>query len=108
MIEIESSIQHCLGQESAVERMRHMVASLAQRFPQQVHQVRVQWTEHRLYVSFAAYGYAVQWDAEIYDDQVALHGRIPDTARQFKGKIEQAIVARVEEVLAPRFLKRVA
>jgi hypothetical protein len=99
MIQIESNIQHSLGQDGAVQRMHQLVASLSQTFPQQVHQVQLHFKNHRIEISFAAYGYVVHWQAEIYDDQVSLIGRIPDSASKFKGKIEQAIVARVENAL---------
>ncbi len=108
MIEIEASIQHSLGQELAVERMHRLVASLTQRFPQQVHQVQLHLKDHWVDVSFAAYGYVVHWKAEIYDDQVALHGRIPETARKFKRKIEEAILERVESVLVMSAMRRAA
>ena len=108
MIEIESSIQHSLGQDLAVQRMQQLVASLAQRFPQQVHQVQLHLKDHWVNVSFAAYGYVVQWKAEIYDDQVTLTGHIPDSARKFRRKIEQAIVERVEAVLVQGHRQRAA
>ena len=108
MIEIESSIQHSLGQELAVKRMHQLVASLTQRFPQQVHQVRLHLKDHWVEVSFAAYGYMVEWKAEIYDDQVTLHGKIPDSARKFKRKIEEAILSRVETILVMSIGRRAA
>lgn len=99
MIAIESRISHGLGQQAAVERIHQLAASLSQRFPQQVHQVQLQLQEHCVDVSFAAYGYVVAWQAEIQDEAVVLHGKIPDAARPFKNKIEQAITARVEATL---------
>ncbi|MCC7334105.1 MAG: polyhydroxyalkanoic acid system family protein [Pirellulaceae bacterium] len=108
MIEIESSIQHSLGQELAVQRMHQLVASLTERFPSQVHQVRLHLKDHWIDVSFAAYGYLVHWKAEVYDDQVALHGRIPDSASKFKRKIEEAILSRVEPALVMGASRRAA
>lgn len=101
MIEIHSKIQHCLGQQEAVERIHQMVASLSNRFPQQVHQVQLHLKNHCVDLSFAAYGFVVHWNAEIFDDQVSLKGQIPESAKKFRGKIEQAIVARVEATLLP-------
>lgn len=95
MIDIESRITHRLGQAAAIERIHQLAASLSQRFPQQVHQIQLQLRDHCVDVSFAAYGYVVAWQAEILDEAVVLHGRIPDAARPFKNKIEQAITARV-------------
>jgi hypothetical protein len=108
VIEIESTIQHSLGQELAVQRMHQLVASLTQRFPQQVHQVQLHLKDHWVHVSFAAYGYVVQWKAEIYDDQVTLTGQIPDSANKFRRKIEQAILERVEAVLVMDICRRAA
>ena len=108
MIKIESTIQHCLGQELAVQRMHQLEASLTQRFPQQVHQVQLHFKDHWIDVRFVAYGYPVQWRAEIYDDQVTLIGDIPDSARRFQRKIEQAILQRVEAVLVMGYRRRAA
>lgn len=99
MIEIHSTIQHCLGQEEAIARIHQMVATLTQRFPQQVHQVNLHMKDHRVDVSFAAYGYLVSWRAEVYDDQVSLLGLIPESAKKFQGKMEQAVVSRLEMTL---------
>lgn len=102
MIEIATSVQHSLGQEEAIARLHQMVASMTQRFPQQVHQVNLHMTDHRFDVSFAAYGYLVSWRAEVYDDQVSLMGLIPESAKKFAGKMEQAVVTRIEETLQLR------
>ena len=99
MVEINTLVSHRLGRIAALDRMHQMVDSLSQRFPQQVHQVRSSWQDNKLNIRFAAYGYLVQWEAVVLEEQVLLVGQIPDAARVFKGKIEQAIVARLETVL---------
>ncbi len=101
MIHIESQIKHHLGQQAALERMHQLVASLSQRFPQQVHQIKLCFRDHKVDVNFAAYGYVVHWQAEIEEERVLLHGQIPDAARPFRNKIEQSILARVEDSLLP-------
>ncbi len=101
MIEIEAEISHALGQQAALERMHHLVASLNQRFRQQVHRVQMNIKDQRLDVSFAAYGYVVHWEAEVYDDHISLLGRIPESASKFRRKIEEAVVDRVETALLP-------
>jgi hypothetical protein len=108
MIEIQSSVQHSLGQEEALARVHQLVATLTQRFPQQVHQVQLHMKDHRVNVSFAAYGYVVSWHAEIFDDQISLLGQIPESARKFQTKIEQAILMRLEESLRPGRRSQVA
>ncbi len=100
MVEIHSLVSHRLGRVVALECMHQMADSLGQRFPQQVHQVSSSWHDNKLNIRFAAYGFLVQWEAIVQEEQVALLGQIPDSARAFKGKIEQAIVARLEVVLA--------
>ncbi len=100
MVEINTLVTHRLGRASALDRIHQMVDSLSQRFPQQVHQVRSTWDDNKLNIRFAAYGYLVQWEAVILEEEIALLGQIPDAARVFKGKIEQAIVSRIESVLS--------
>jgi Putative polyhydroxyalkanoic acid system protein (PHA_gran_rgn) len=99
MLEISTCVAHNLGRVSALKRIHQMVDSLTERFPQQVHQVSSVWDNNRLNIRFAAYGYLVQWEAVVREDDVSLKGQIPDAARVFKCKIEQAIVARLETVL---------
>lgn len=99
MIDITCSVQHSLGQQAAIERIHTLVATLTQQFPQQVHQVHLLMKDHQVDVSFAAYGYLVSWRAEVYDDQVSLFGQIPDSARKFQSKMEQAVVSRLETAL---------
>lgn len=106
MIEINTSVQHCLGQEEALTRIQLMVANLTQTFPQQVHQVNLHMKDHRVDVSFAAYGYLVSWRAEVYDDQISLLGLIPETAKPFQNKMEQAVVSRLEATLCPQPLPK--
>lgn len=101
MIPIESTVHHQLGQQAAMQRIHHMAASLAQLFPQQVHQIEWHQQDHRIDVQFAAYGYVVAWEADVQESAVYLHGRIPDAAKPYRNKILQVITARVEETLAP-------
>lgn len=108
MLQIESCIQHSLGQVVALEKMQGLVMSLSEIFPQQVHQVRLQLSQHRIDVSFVAYGYLVHWQAEVYDDQVQLVGQIPESASQFRGKMLRAISERVEDCLASPLLAKAA
>ncbi len=99
MVEIHTLVSHRLGRIAALERMHQMADSLSQRFPQQVHQVSSTWNGNKLNIRFAAYGFLVQWEAIVQEQQIALLGQIPDAARAFKSKIEQAIVSRLEVVL---------
>jgi Putative polyhydroxyalkanoic acid system protein (PHA_gran_rgn) len=100
MVEINTIVPHNLGRVDALDRMHQMVDSLGQRFPQQVHQIRSSWHDNKLNIRFAAYGYLVQWEAIVLEEQISLLGQIPDTARVFKAKIEQTIVSRIESVLS--------
>ncbi len=103
MIEIQAEVQHGLGQETAILRVQELVATMTEKFPQQVHRVQWQACNQRICVQFVAYGFQVFWQADIYDDAVTLSGRIPNSARGVRNKIIQATVARLEEVLQPAF-----
>lgn len=98
MVEIETSVAHQLGDRAALNRLHEMVDSLEERYRDQVHRVESRWNGNELDISFAAYGYHINWHATVLEDRIALIGRIPTAARAYRGKIEQAIVARVEEV----------
>jgi hypothetical protein len=108
MMEIETSVSHELGDKVALDRLHDMVDSLEDRYRDQVHCVQSQWNGNELDISFAAYGYNINWHATVLADRIALTGRIPSAARAYRGKIEQAIVARVEAVFQDAKLRRAA
>ncbi len=99
MVQIETSVSHKLGDLGALNRLHQMVDSLQDRYRDQVHRVESQWNGNELDISFAAYGYNINWHATVLPDRIALVGRIPASARAYRGKFERAIVARVEEVI---------
>ncbi len=101
MIELESSVTHQLGKVGAVKRIQEFVGSLPQRFPEQVHQVSMLAHDNAVEVRFAAYGYILQWKAEVYDTCIVLHGWIPDAARKFKDKMMQTVEDRIAEAVRP-------
>lgn len=98
MVKIETSVRHRVGNQMALSRLHDMVDSLEDRFRDQVHRVERQWNGNELDISFAAYGYRIQWHATVLADRIALSGCIPSTARAYRDKIEQAVVARVEAI----------
>jgi hypothetical protein len=104
MIEIESQVTHQLGQQSAIKRVREFVGSLPQRFPEQVHQVSMHVHDESVEVQFAAYGYIVQWKAEVLESCVLLHGRIPDSASKFQNKMLATVFDRLSQALQPTIL----
>lgn len=108
MMEIETSVLHSLGNDAALDCLHEMVDSLEDRYRDQVHCVQSQWKGNELDISFAAYGYHINWHATVLTDRIALIGRIPAAARPYRGKIEQAIVARVEAVIAETEHRRAA
>lgn len=110
MIKLESKVQHQLGRTGGVKRIQEFVGSLPQLFPQQVHQVSMNAHDNAVEVRFAAYGYVVEWKAEVFDSCIVLHGLIPDAARKFKTKIMQTVIDRINEAVRPslRSLRHVA
>jgi hypothetical protein len=98
MVKIETSVEHRLGNQLALNRLHEMVDTLEDRFRDQVHRVERNWNGNELDISFAAYGYRIQWHATVLADRIALTGNIPSNAKAFRDKIEQAIVARVEAI----------
>ena len=111
MIEIESRVVHQLGRVGAVKKLREFVGSLPQRFPEQVHQVTMKMHEDSVEVQFAAYGYLVQWKADVDESSIILHGSIPDSARRFQNKMLQTVVDRIADAMRPMIsssMRRVA
>ncbi|MGN6135213.1 MAG: polyhydroxyalkanoic acid system family protein [Aureliella sp.] len=108
MVEIETSVAHQLGNAVALDCLHDLIDSLEERYRDQVHCVESRWNGNELDISFAAYGYRINWHATVLNDRIALLGRIPVSARPFRGKIEQAIVARMEAVFQETARRQVA
>jgi GH35 family endo-1,4-beta-xylanase len=101
MLEIQSIIHHQLGRDAAFTRIHELVATLSERFPQQVHQVHLQLHHQKIQVRFAAYGYMVGVQTEVTETDIIVHTELPESANKFQAKIVDAIVDRLESALAP-------
>ncbi len=100
MIELESSVTHQLVKWALSSASKSLWARCPT-LPEQVHQVSMLAHDNAVEVRFAAYGYILQWKAEVYDTCIVLHGWIPDAARKFKDKMMQTVEDRIAEAVRP-------
>jgi hypothetical protein len=90
---------HALGQEPALERLKGFMAKIAERYPNQVSNLKEDWNGNVLSFSFTTYGFPIKGTASVEPEQVRLKGDLPLAAMMFKGKIEQSIRDEVAKVL---------
>jgi hypothetical protein len=97
---VQRNVTHRLGLIEARNRLRELALGLSNEYPDQVHQVEIQWEDNQLSVYFAAYGFQYHWDAKVFSDRIELLGRYPESANVYRNKIEKTVVGKVEDILA--------
>ena len=100
MPKIETAVEHSLGADEARRRLESLLDSIRADYGDMVTDLMGDWVDDRLKVSFLAYGFKISSDVVVAGDSVAVLGEIPWAAMPFKGKIQQTIVGKLEEVLA--------
>ncbi len=93
-------MNHSLGAEEARRRLNDLMDLIRRDYSDMVSDLNGNWKEDVLQVSFRAYGFSISSEVEVEPTRVAVRGEIPWTAVAFKGKIQQTIVGKLEEVLA--------
>jgi hypothetical protein len=100
MPRINASVKHGLGAEQAQLRVEQLMERIRQDYGDMVSDLTGQWSDRTLQVSFRAYGFRIASDVQIEEEAIAVQSEIPLAALPFKGKIQQTIVGKLEEVLA--------
>lgn len=100
MPRIETAVNHSLGAEEARRRLDDLMNLIRRDYSDMVSDLKGGWKDDTLEVSFRAYGFTISSDVQVEPNRVAVRGEIPWAAVAFKGKIQQTIVGKLEEVLA--------
>lgn len=94
------SINHSLGQQEALSRIKGMLSQVKENYGSQVSDLRGNWTDNGGDFSFKAMGFKVSGDLTVTDSNVVIDAEYPWAAKPFQGTIETTIRERAERLLA--------
>lgn len=100
MPKIKTEVEHDLGAEEARRRLDRLMDRIRADYSDMVSDLHGTWREEdTLAVAFKAYGFSIASDVLVRERSVIVDGSIPLAAVPFKGKIQQTIVGKLQEVL---------
>ena len=94
------SIDHSLGQEEALNRIKGILAQVKENYGSQVSDLQENWTDNGGDFSFKAMGFKIAGDLAVTDSKVMINAEYPWAAKPFQGTIETTIRERAERLLA--------
>ena len=99
MPSFQTEVPHELGASEARSRVEALVTKIGEQYGDMISDLEGDWIQNRLNVSFRAMGFAIQSDVHVEEERVAVNGKIPMAALPFKGKIQNTIVDKLNELL---------
>ena len=100
MPKLNMSVSHGLTQDEAVKRVKNLLNEMKTQFADQIGDLHEEWDGNTGRFRFSAMGFPVSGTLSVKASQVDISGNLPFAAMFFKGKIESAIKARAETLLA--------
>jgi len=94
------NVDHSLGQEEAVSRIKKKLAEVEQSHGDQAKDLQQQWDDNTLSGSFKAMGMAVSGTLCVEDNQVTIDAKVPMAAMIFKAAIQQRVEEEVKTLLS--------
>lgn len=94
------SIDHSLGEQEALERIKGMLSQVKENYGSQVSDLEEHWTDNGGSFSFKAMGFKISGDLTVTDSKVMIDAEYPWAAKPFQGTIETTIRERAERLLA--------
>jgi hypothetical protein len=99
MPEFNAEVQHGLGREQAVDRLKEFVQQVRDQFGDQVEGADGTWADNVLDFSLKAAGMNITGKLTVEDTRAHVAGTLPMIAIPFRGMIEQRIVQQLETAL---------
>lgn len=96
-----SQVEHELGQEEAIARLKTFLDKVRERYKDQVSKLDGEWNENLLNFSLTTYGFTIDGTLTCEESCVTLNGTLPFAAIAFRGKIEESICNELEKALRP-------
>lgn len=100
MPKLSLAVDHTLGKEEALNRLKAKLEKARARFGEQVSDLEESWEGDTFHVSFSTYGMKVKSAVAVEDSTVRADIDLPFAAMMFKGKIEKEIRDSLERWLA--------
>ena len=94
------SIDHSLGQDVALERIKGMLSQVKENYGSQVSDLQEDWSDNGGTFSFKAMGFKISGELAVTDSKVLIDAEYPWAAKPFQGTIETTIRERAERLLA--------
>lgn len=94
------TVQHQLGKEAALGRIKGMLGEAQQKGGGRISDLQETWTEDGGTYSFKISGFKVSGTLEVRDTEVEIDVDYPLAARPFKAKIESTLRDQAQAVLA--------
>jgi hypothetical protein len=93
-------IDHQLGEQEALGRIKGMLAQVKENYGSQVSDLQESWTDTGGTFSFKAMGFKISGDLAVTDSKVMIDAEFPWAAKPFQGTIEATIRERAERLLS--------
>jgi hypothetical protein len=94
------TIDHSLGKDEALNRLKGMLTQVKQNYGSQVSDLEENWTDNGGNFSFKAMGMKISGDLLVSDNRVDIDAEFPWAAKPFQGTIETTIRERAERLLS--------
>lgn len=93
------SVDHSLGKQEAMGRVKGMLGQVKESYGSQVTDLEERWTDNGGAFSFKAMGFKVSGDLTVTDSKVVIDAQFPWAAKPFQGTIETTIRERAQRLL---------
>ena len=93
-------VPHALTQDEALGRIRKLLGEVKSDYGDKVTDLSETWSGNRADFAFKAMGMGVSGNLVVTSNQVELKGNLPFAALPFKGRIEETIRTRANQLLA--------
>ncbi|HWV35068.1 MAG TPA: polyhydroxyalkanoic acid system family protein [Thermomicrobiales bacterium] len=94
------TVQHQLGKDEAVNRLKNILASAKEQYGDRISDLKEHWTDNGGTFSFKAMGFKISGSLVVTDTDATINGEFPWAAKPFQGTIETTLRERAERLLA--------
>jgi hypothetical protein len=94
------TVDHTLGKDEALTRLKGMLDQVKQNYGSQVSDLEESWTDNGGSFAFKAMGFKISGEMLVTDSLVSIDADFPWAAKPFQGTIETTIRERAERLLS--------
>lgn len=99
MPKFSTNVPHTLGKDKAKARLEGLLSKVTQVYGDQVSNLEQEWAADTLTFAITTYGFKIDGQLDVREEDVQLDGNLPFAAAMFKGKIEQSMKGELEKAL---------